>query len=555
MTGEAREIGRPVPRTPNIVLRGIRESERHESQSEFAEAMARVAREMGVEVYPDGQYVQRLESGYITWPHRTYRNILERLCGRPARELGFTPSVRSAGGSDRDSGGISSRVNVRLREAVWESGMELTEFARKIEVDPKTAERWVTRGVIPQPARRWKASLILGIDESEIWPDVASRQEMSEQRLKAPRLKLAEPEEKVTAAAMIEEDQEEMERRRVLQSLAALGVSISPLSQALETVRTALGDTVGYDDRNHLDFWEETIVEYGHSYLATSPINLIPDLAADIMTVRSIMGRIPQDTSEYRSWCRVGGALSALTAKSLSSLGQSRDSRDWWNIARHLTDASGDLNMGLWVRGEHIIHGLYEKRPVSVLLRQVKSASEFATDYPGVGLVDLSGARAQVSVLAGDSRSAVESLHRTEDILGRISPPAAISDNGLVMGWGEAEFRYTEAWVYSHMGEEAETDRAAADALSLYPASDRRSPAQIKLIQAFTRVRRGDITEGIRHAQAVYEPLASERTTMVDALAQQVLSSIPAQAQKRTDVTEYRGLLESRVLQGRNIEA
>jgi hypothetical protein len=52
-----------VPRTPNTVLRGIRENERHESQAEFAEAMARLAREMGVEVYPDWKYVQRLESG------------------------------------------------------------------------------------------------------------------------------------------------------------------------------------------------------------------------------------------------------------------------------------------------------------------------------------------------------------------------------------------------------------------------------------------------------------------------------------------------------------
>jgi transcriptional regulator with XRE-family HTH domain len=168
-TGEAGGAVQRVPKTPNTVLRGIRENERHETRAEFAEEMARVARETGEEVYPDENYVQRLESGNITWPHRTYRGILECLCGRPARELGFTPPVFSA----RASGMVSPCVNVQLREAVWGSGMELAQFARKVGVDPKTAERWITRGVIPQPARRWKASQILGIDESQLWPEAA----------------------------------------------------------------------------------------------------------------------------------------------------------------------------------------------------------------------------------------------------------------------------------------------------------------------------------------------------------------------------------------------
>ena len=177
-TGETRGSVPRAPRTPNRVLRGIRENERHESRGQFADAMAHVGREMGAEVYPDAQYVQRLESGYVAWPHRTYRAILERLCGRSARELGFAPSKPQAD----DSGEISSRVNARLREAIWESGTELTDFARKIGVDPKTAERWITRGMTPQPFRRWKASLILGIDESELWPDAPSRQELEDDR-------------------------------------------------------------------------------------------------------------------------------------------------------------------------------------------------------------------------------------------------------------------------------------------------------------------------------------------------------------------------------------
>lgn len=78
---------------------------------------------------------------------------------------------------------------------------------------------------------------------------------------------------------------------------------------------------------------------------------------------------------------------------------------------------------------------------------------------------------------------------------------------------------------------------------------------QIKLMQAFARVRIGDVTEGIRSAQAIYEPLASGRTEMVDTLARRVLNSVPDEARKRIDVAGYRELLDSRFPRGRTIEA
>src|ERR1700722_16429131 len=151
---------------------------------------------------------------------------------------------------------------------------------------------------------------------------------------------------------------DEEERRRLLQSLAALGVQVSPLNQALETVRTMFGATVGYDERDHLDSWEDSVIEYAYSYMSASPINLLPELASDLVTIRSVIRKVPAESPEYRGWCRVAGALSALLAKSLSNLGQSGESRRWWDMAQHMTDTAGDLNLGLWLRGEMIIHGL-----------------------------------------------------------------------------------------------------------------------------------------------------------------------------------------------------
>jgi transcriptional regulator with XRE-family HTH domain len=159
-----------APRTPNTALRAIRR-ERGETLAEFAEAMERIARETGKNVKPDEKYVQRLEAGVISWPNGAYREILVRLCGRPAIELGFTPPMLYGSGTARSEANYPEQANIRLRDAVWASGMELSDFAGKVGVTPKTAERWITQGRIPQPRHRWKSAQILKCEESELWPN------------------------------------------------------------------------------------------------------------------------------------------------------------------------------------------------------------------------------------------------------------------------------------------------------------------------------------------------------------------------------------------------
>jgi transcriptional regulator with XRE-family HTH domain len=276
-----------------------------------------------------------------------------------------------------------------------------------------------------------------------------------------------EPENETSWLGSGPEAEEDMERRLLLQSLAALGIAISPATHALEAIRGSFGTAFGHDDRIHLDDWEEAVTEYGYVYLTTSPVKLIPDLAADLVAVRSVVARLSAEDVEYHGWCRVGGILSGLMAKSLSNLGNPRASRQWWNIAQHVTDSSGDLNLGLWVRGQRIIHGLYENRPVQMLLRQAETAGDFARGHTCAGLADVSTGRAQAFVLSGDYGSAEEELRRTGQILSRL-PAAVTGDTRSVMGWGEAQLRYTEAWVYAHTGDEERTDRAARRALSAY---------------------------------------------------------------------------------------
>ncbi|MEU7140746.1 hypothetical protein ABZ942_14940 [Nocardia sp. NPDC046473] len=83
-----------------------------------------------------------------------------------------------------------SSPNDRLRRAVFEARMTPEQLARKIEVDPKTVQRWITQGRIPYPVHQFAVAVAIGVPEKELWPNAfeqsrhlrAVPQDMSESR-------------------------------------------------------------------------------------------------------------------------------------------------------------------------------------------------------------------------------------------------------------------------------------------------------------------------------------------------------------------------------------
>lgn len=63
-------------------------------------------------------------------------------------------------------------VNERLRQAILDADMSLNCLAAELEVDPKSVERWITRGRVPHPRNRAKTARLLGLDESVLWPQL-----------------------------------------------------------------------------------------------------------------------------------------------------------------------------------------------------------------------------------------------------------------------------------------------------------------------------------------------------------------------------------------------
>jgi len=69
--------------------------------------------------------------------------------------------------------------NERLRALLRERGETTDKLAEAVQVDPKTVERWVTKGRIPYRAHRYAVAAFFGVDESYIWPDALGRDQVT----------------------------------------------------------------------------------------------------------------------------------------------------------------------------------------------------------------------------------------------------------------------------------------------------------------------------------------------------------------------------------------
>ena len=63
-------------------------------------------------------------------------------------------------------------TNERLRNQVAVSGLSVQEVAERIEVDPKTIERWITKERLPHRRHRAATASLLGVEEAYLWPEV-----------------------------------------------------------------------------------------------------------------------------------------------------------------------------------------------------------------------------------------------------------------------------------------------------------------------------------------------------------------------------------------------
>jgi hypothetical protein len=107
-------------KTPNLVLRHIREVERHETREEFAAAVVTAGHRIGVKhLGCDARLVGRWEDGDVECPRPAYQRALNALTGRSATELGFRQrnAIRLPSSTDLTPDRLSFEVDAEGR--VW----------------------------------------------------------------------------------------------------------------------------------------------------------------------------------------------------------------------------------------------------------------------------------------------------------------------------------------------------------------------------------------------------------------------------------------------------
>jgi transcriptional regulator with XRE-family HTH domain len=70
--------------------------------------------------------------------------------------------------------------NERLRDALMRNGLTLDQVARAVNVDPKTVERWITKGRTPYPKHRHKIAAMARESESYLWPQAIAPERKAE---------------------------------------------------------------------------------------------------------------------------------------------------------------------------------------------------------------------------------------------------------------------------------------------------------------------------------------------------------------------------------------
>jgi hypothetical protein len=70
-------------------------------------------------------------------------------------------------------------ANDRLRDALLTRGITPQNLAEKLNVDPKTAERWITLGRTPYPRHRHQIAAMVRESESYLWPDALTKDQQA----------------------------------------------------------------------------------------------------------------------------------------------------------------------------------------------------------------------------------------------------------------------------------------------------------------------------------------------------------------------------------------
>ncbi|WP_147312495.1 helix-turn-helix transcriptional regulator [Thermomonospora umbrina] len=308
----------------------------------------------------------------------------------------------------------------------------------------------------------------------------------------------------VSGASWEDGTEEDDMRRRTLLGLLATATA-APWAQRAEHVRAEVTGAIRptTTDRD-ADTWERVAFDYAHEVGVLPAGQLLPDLLADFSEISGIVAGAhgPVRTRLIHIVAR----LAALTAITLSDLGDPGGARRWWRTAERAADESGDHLTASMVRGRQAVFSLYADRPLPSVLGLAEQAIEIGHGWPCAGVASGHAAKAQALALLGRHAEAADTLEDLNGIFERL-PERTSGDGSSQWGWSLQRLHHVTSHVYTFAGDLERAGNAQDRALALYTGRGYLGRAQVELHRAGCLIAAGDVDEGARHAVRVLESL------------------------------------------------
>ncbi|MEV7004954.1 hypothetical protein [Streptosporangium sp. NPDC051022] len=345
----------------------------------------------------------------------------------------------------------------------------------------------------------------------------------------------------VEAKASTRDEDDDVERRRLIRGAAAVAVSgaVAPVLAALTDAWQASEPRISGASVSQamIDDWESAADIHARRAYVDPPAVVLAGLAADFADMAPHLSR-DQPEPAQSDLAHAAARHAALIAGKWFDLGNHREAHRWWAKTRTLAERSGDVLLAAWLIGREAAYrrGDPDEDLADVLL-VAQRARRLAGDRPSAPLVIALSAEAQTLATLGRHAEAITTLRQAEDTFDQLP----FQPTGLESHW----MYFDRSLIYTFAGDVKRAAEAQSAAKEFYP-SKHHGAVKIALHNAALHART-DPEQGAQQALRLMETLpAGRRDIRIKAAARIVVDVTPEKAHALPAVRELRALTTNR---------
>ncbi|MEV8634453.1 helix-turn-helix transcriptional regulator [Streptosporangium sp. NPDC051023] len=341
----------------------------------------------------------------------------------------------------------------------------------------------------------------------------------------------------VEAKASTRDEDEDMERRRLMRdaaAVAAVGAMAPVLTSLTDALAIAQQPLPGASvSQGMIDDWEHAADVHEQRARFDSPAVVLAALAVDYTDMAPHLGR-SQPAAVQRDLVHAAARHASLIGGKWFDLGNRREAHRWWAQTRLLSEQSGDDLLVSWLRSREA--GYRRQDPnenLDNVLLVAQEARRLAGDAPSAPLVAALGVEAMILAKVGRHAEAITTLRLTEETFERM-PSSGNSRQARAL-W------YDRTLIYTLTGDLKRAEHARDTAERLYPTGHR--SATLLALHGAALHARTDPNEGTHRALQLLDALPAERRdTRVMSAGRLVVEVLPEKARALPGARELRAL-------------